>query len=116
MDIYAMTDKAVMQQIGKKLKERRIINGMKQTDLAGASGVSVFTISAVENGKAPSMMVIIQLLRALGDLDYLHNFFDDEIPSPIAYAKLMEKNRLRQRVKNSTYPQILNVAKAEPEW
>ena len=116
MDIYAMTDKAVMQQIGRKLKERRIINGMKQSDLADASGVSVFTISAVENGKAPSMMVIIQLLRALGHLDYLHAFFGEEVPSPIAYAKLMEKNKLRQRVKNSSYPQRLKAAEPESEW
>jgi len=114
MDIYAMTDNALMQQIGKKLKERRIINGMKQTDLASASGVSVFTISAVENGKAPSMMVIIQLLRALGNLDYLDSFFEERVPSPVAYAKLMEKNKLRQRVKNSTYPQVFQVA--ESEW
>ena len=109
-----MTDNALMQQIGKKLKERRIINGMKQTDLASASGVSVFTISAVENGKAPSMMVIIQLLRALGNLDYLDSFFEERVPSPVAYAKLMEKNKLRQRVKNSTYPQVFQVA--ESEW
>ena len=50
MDIYAMTDGALMKQIGSKMKELRIINSMKQSELASASGVSVFTISAVENG------------------------------------------------------------------
>ena len=44
----------------KGLKELRIERNMKQTELADASGVSVFTISSVENGKATSLLIIIQ--------------------------------------------------------
>lgn len=88
-----------MRQIGSKLKELRIIKGMKQTELSKASGVSVFTISAVENGKATSMLTIIQILRALENLDYLNQFFQQQEISPIAYAKLMEKNKRKERVK-----------------
>lgn len=116
MDIYAMTDGALMKQIGCKMKELRIINSMKQSELAAASGVSVFTISAVENGKAPSMMVMIQLLRALGHLDYLDQFLGERLPSPIAYAKMLNKNKLRQRVKISAQDQITPLKVAEPEW
>ena len=116
MDIYAMTDGALMKQIGSKIKELRIINSMKQSELASASGVSVFTISAVENGKAPSMMVMIQLLRALGHLDYLDQFFGERLPSPVAYAKMLNKNKLRQRVKISSQDQIKPFQVAEPEW
>lgn len=116
MDIYAMTDGALMKQIGSKMKELRIINSMKQSELASASGVSVFTISAVENGKAPSMMVMIQLLRALGHLDYLDQFFGERLPSPVAYAKMLNKNKLRQRVKISAQDQIKPFQVAEPEW
>ena len=61
MDVYALTDDAIMRQIGSKLKELRIIKGMKQTELSKASGVSVFTISAVENGKSTSLLTIIQM-------------------------------------------------------
>lgn len=88
-----------MRQIGSKLKELRIIKGMKQTELSKASGVSVFTISAVENGKTTSMLTIIQILRALENLDYLNQFFQQQEISPIAYAKLMEKNKRKERVK-----------------
>lgn len=101
MDVYSLTDDAIMRQIGSKLKELRIIKGMKQTELSEASGVSVFTISAVENGKTSSMLIIIQLLRALEKLDYLNQFFQQQEISPIAYAKLMEKNKLKERVKTS---------------
>lgn len=101
MDIYALTDDAIMRQIGSKLKELRIIKGMKQTELSVASGVSVFTISAVENGKTTSMLTVIQMLRALEYLDFLNQFFQQQEMSPIAYAKLMEKNKRKERVKTS---------------
>lgn len=101
MDVYALTDDAIMRQIGSKLKELRIIKGMKQTELSQASGVSVFTISAVENGKSTSLLTIIQILRALENLDYLNQFFQQQEMSPIAYAKLMEKNKRKERVKTS---------------
>ena len=101
MDVYTLTDDAIMRQIGSKLKELRIIKGMKQTELSKASGVSVFTISAVENGKSTSLLTIIQILRALENLDYLNQFFQQQEMSPIAYAKLMEKNKRKERVKTS---------------
>ena len=101
MDIYALTNDAILKQMGSKLKELRIIRGMKQTELAEASGVSVFTISAAENGKTTSMLTIIQILRALENLDYLSQFFQQQEISPIAYAKLMEKNKRKERVKSS---------------
>lgn len=99
MDVYSLTDDAVMRQIGSKLKELRIIKGMKQSELSEASGVSVFTISAVENGKTTTLLTIIQLLRALEQLDYLDRFFQQQEISPIAYAKLMEKNKRKERVR-----------------
>ena len=101
MDVYALTDDAIMRQIGSKLKELRIIKGMKQTELSKASGVSVFTISAVENGKSTSLLTVIQILRALENLDYLTQFFQQQEISPIAYAQLMEKNKRKERVKTS---------------
>ena len=116
MDVYALTNEAIMRQIGSKLKELRIIKGMKQTELSEASGVSVFTISAVENGKATSMLTIIQMLRALEDLDYLNQFFQEQEISPIAYAKLMEKNKRKERVKTSRSKSTTAELKNDEVW
>ena len=102
MDLYAQTNDAIMRQIGSKLKELRIEKNMKQAELADASGVSVFTISSVENGKSTSLLTIVQLLRALEHLDYLDSFFQEETISPIAYAKLMKNNKKKIRVKSSS--------------
>ena len=112
MDLYIQTNDAIMRQIGSKLKELRIERNMKQTELADASGVSVFTISSVENGKATSLLIIIQLLRALEHLDYLERFFQEEAISPIDYAKLLKNNKRKVRVKSSS----ADKNKDESEW
>ena len=112
MDLYAQTNDAIMRQIGSKLKELRIEKNMKQAELADASGVSVFTISSVENGKTTSLLTIVQLLRALEHLDYLNSFFQEETISPIAYAKLLKNNKKKIRVKTSN----TEINKGDSEW
>lgn len=101
-----------MRQIGSKLKELRIERNMKQAELADASCVSVFTISSVKNGKATSLLTIVQLLRASERLDYLDSFFQEEAISPIAYAKLLKNNKKKVRVKSSN----ANINKEDSEW
>ena len=112
MDLYIQTNAAIMRQIGSKLKELRIEKNMKQKELADAAGVSVFTISSIENGKTTSLLTVIQLLRALEHLDYLDSFFQEEAMSPIAYAKLMKKNKKKERVRSSAN----NTNNIDSEW
>lgn len=112
MDLYTLTNDAIMRQIGSKIKELRIEKSVKQAELADASGVSVFTISSVENGKSTSLLTIVQLLRALEHLDYLNSFFQEETISPIAYAKLMKNNKKKIRVKSSS----TDIKKGDSEW
>jgi transcriptional regulator with XRE-family HTH domain len=40
------------KEIGKKIKERRKIMSMKQSQLANYTGLSVVTLSQIESGKA----------------------------------------------------------------
>ena len=112
MDLYIQTNAAIMRQIGSKLKELRIEKNMKQKELADAAGVSVFTISSIENGKTTSLLTVIQLLRALEHLEYLDSFFQEEAMSPIAYAKLMKKNKKKERVRSSAN----NTNNIDSEW
>ncbi|MCR5114776.1 MAG: helix-turn-helix domain-containing protein [Bacteroidales bacterium] len=101
MDYHILTNEALMRQIGMKLKELRISKEMKQQELAAAAGLSVFTVSAVENGKGGSLLTLIQLLRALERLDQLDSFFQEPTFSPIAYAKLLNGDKKRKRIKSS---------------
>jgi transcriptional regulator with XRE-family HTH domain len=92
---YMLSDLAIMQQIGQKLRKIRLDKNITQSHLQVLSGVYRTTIGDVENGKNCSVLVIVQLLRALERLDLLDSFFEMQLPSPILYAKLQGQQRLR---------------------
>jgi y4mF family transcriptional regulator len=53
--------------LGKKLKQRRELLGLLQSQLAALSGVSTRTIQLVEQGKGnPSLDTLLQLADPLG--------------------------------------------------
>jgi len=53
--------------LGKRLRQRRELLGLLQTQLAALSGVSTRTIQLVEQGKGnPSLGTLIQLADPLG--------------------------------------------------
>ena len=58
------------------------------------------------------MLTIVQLQRALGHLDYLDAFFQEETISPIAYAKLLKNTKKKIRVKSSS----TKIIKDDSEW
>lgn len=62
-----------IQKLGKKIKERREILHLLQSQLADLSGISVRTIQLIEQGKAnPSLQTLIKLSDPLGlDLELL---------------------------------------------
>jgi len=54
------------QEIGKKIKDRRKIMSMPQSQLANYSGLSVVTISQIESGKAnPSCDTLNEIFHYL---------------------------------------------------
>ena len=54
------------QEIGKKIKERRKIMSLSQKQLAGYAGLSVVTLSQIENGKAnPSLETLNEIFHFL---------------------------------------------------
>ena len=96
-DRYMMTDNAILEQVGRKLKEIRVGQNVTQQSLAKASGISAFSVSQMENGHNPTLLSIVMVLRALGRLDVLDVFFEEQPFSPIIYAEMMKKHRKRKR-------------------
>ena len=88
MDIYALTDKAILVQVGLKLKEIRIEKNISQGELAKASGLSAFSISQMENGHNTSILSLVMALRALNKLEILK----DKPISPIALSEYEKKH------------------------
>lgn len=91
MDIYALTDKAILVQVGLKLKEIRIEKNISQGELAKASGLSAFSISQMENGHNTSILSLVMVLRALNKLEILDEILKDK-PIRIALSEYAKKH------------------------
>lgn len=53
--------------LGRAIRERRLALNLRQEDVAAQSGVSIPTVSAIENGKATAQIgLVLQICRDLG--------------------------------------------------
>ena len=95
-DIYALTDFAILAQIGQKLKEARIEQNISQKALADNCGLSTFSISQMENGHNTSLLSLVMVLRALNRLDVFSELFKQKPLSPVALSEMMKKMPKRQ--------------------
>ena len=95
-DIYALTDGAILAEIGTKLKEERVERNLSQKDLAAACGLSAFSISQMENGHNTSLLSLVMVLRALNRLEIF-----EELLRAIAMSEYMKKHPERKRAYNS---------------
>ena len=94
------TDRAILVELGNRIRQKRIQNRFKQSDLAQRAGISVYTLQKMEHGQSYNVTTLIQVLRALNELEQLELFLPPMEISPIELLKSKEKTRLR--VRNST--------------
>ena len=111
MDVYSLTDVALLALIGRKVKETRLEQNIKQKDVAENAGISVFALSSLENGHNCSLMTLIQVLRAMNRLDLLEVFFQEKQISPTAYARILDGEKVRERATKS-----VKGKNTESEW
>ena len=112
MNWVAMSDMAIVEQVGLFIKHTRLGLNKTQAQLAKEAGLNRWTISQIENGESINLTSLIQLLRALDSLYVFDTFkVTDEI-SPLAYAKLKKEQRERARSKT----QKINNKKDDPGW
>lgn len=97
IDIYELTDNAIMARIGLKLKEERVSRNVSQKELAKSCGLSMFSISQIENGHNTSLLSLIMILRALERLDILNDLFAEKELSPVEYSEAMKKMQMKER-------------------
>ncbi|NOU17362.1 MAG: helix-turn-helix transcriptional regulator [Bacteroidales bacterium] len=97
----AMSDNAIMGAIGEFIKQKRLQENKSQSQLAKEAGLNRWTLGQIENGESITLTSLIQILRVLNLLHLLDIFTIDDKISPIEYAKMKEKKRLRARNKNT---------------
>lgn len=90
---HQLTNLQIEQELGHRLKQRRLELNLSQAEVAEKSGLGRRTITAIENGEGSTLSTLIALLRALQALHYLEQFLPDPGPSPLMLAKLQEAPR-----------------------
>jgi transcriptional regulator with XRE-family HTH domain len=100
MDLYGMSDRAILREIGRRLRRRRLEQNLSQQRLAEMAGLNRTTVSELERGAAAGILTLIQLLRALGTLEELDSFLPDLGPSPLQLARMKGRERVRASRRN----------------
>lgn len=89
--IQLLSNPQIEQELGKRLKRKRLDLNLSQMEVATRSGLSRRTITAIENGEGSTLTTLIGLLRALNALDTLEEFLPDPGISPLALMNLQEE-------------------------
>ena len=110
MNFHALSDLAIQEELGRRVKALRLRRNMTQKALAEATLLSLNTIKALESGQA-KLSTLIAVLRELQALDQLQHFIPEITISPLELAK--SRGYQRQRASGER----LKVAeKDDVEW
>lgn len=66
-----LTDSAILEELGHRILEFRLIKNLSQLNLAREASVGVNTVYRIERGKSIQLSSLIQILRALDQLPLL---------------------------------------------
>ncbi|MEC3965134.1 helix-turn-helix transcriptional regulator [Flagellimonas halotolerans] len=89
------SNESILKELTKRVRQRRLNLNMTQEQLANTTGLHNQTIKNFESGNNTSLLTLIQILRAFGDLAALDKFLPDPGISPIQLLKLKGKERER---------------------
>lgn len=99
--LAASSDTALMKELGTFIKHNRLQQNKTQDELAREAGIVRSTLSLCERGENISLLIFIQLLRALKLLHLLKEFQVTNKVSPLQLAKLEQSGRIRSRRKST---------------
>jgi len=104
-----MTDKAVLEELGRRLANRRIAQELTQEELANETGISKRTLERLEAGQPSQFLTVVRALRGLNMLDLLEVAIPEETARPMDLLKM--KGKKRQRVFSKKKKQV-----ADNDW
>lgn len=94
-----LSDPAILQKMGRRMRDYRMRMEMTQSELAEKSGVSMGTIVRVEQGNPVSTLLLISILRTMGLLENLEVLLPELSISPLQMRKMQGKKVQRIRHK-----------------
>lgn len=101
-DIYEYSNPEIIRQLGRRYKEYRLRLGVTQQQVAEKVGLSIYTVSQFEQGRAGNLTMdsLLRLLRGIGYLEEMNKLLEPLPISPILQKKLAKQQRKRVRTKN----------------
>jgi putative transcriptional regulator len=88
-----MSDTAILNVIGTRVKQERLNQNRTQEILAEEARVGLNVIKNLESGEGCTLASLIRILRSLGKLDQLDMFLPEPGISPVQLAKFAGQQR-----------------------
>jgi transcriptional regulator with XRE-family HTH domain len=108
---HAMSDPAMLEQLGEFVKQTRLQQNKTQQKVATAAGINRSTMVQIEKGGGGTLLTLIQILRALEQLQIFEHFEIKQQFSPLQLAKLEQNKRQRASTTKKT-----QVKKPKSDW
>lgn len=109
MDFSAMSDKAVLHELGSRIRQLRLNRNITQEDLADRVLLSVGTVKSLEQGQG-KLTTLVAVLRELDAMQGLEQLLPEPRLSPQQLLK-MQGERRRRATSSKGKPQP-----EESEW
>lgn len=94
---FRLTDDAILNELGARLRARRLQANLSQDELAEQAGLNRKVIARIEAGGQTNSISLIRLLRALGLLESLDQLVPQVGPTPIELFNQQQGQKQRQR-------------------
>ena len=97
--------KEYIKELGRKIKEYRIMKEMSQQDLEDKTGVSIRSISRVERGESMQLDTLFKILLALDLGDNIDLLVPDQTKRPSYYLGKEDNKpkRVRKKTEKKTF-------------
>ncbi len=112
----SMSDQALISYIAAFIKHHRLEQNKTQDSLAYQSGISRSTLSLLERGETVTLATLIQVLRALNQLQVMESFSVQKNISPLLLAKMEQKKRTRASISGKSLIIKDNQNQKESDW
>lgn len=89
-----------LKQLGERLKQQRLSQGLTQRQLASRAGVGSASVGRMEDTGVGKTDTLLRLLTALNIADRLDAVLPEDTPSPLALLQQGAKQKTRLRVRH----------------
>lgn len=90
-----LSDRAVIEEIGRRITRRRIDMNLTQAMLAERAGIGKRTVERLENGDSTQLSSVVRMLRVLDLLPAVDAMIPEARIKPLDVVKLKGRQRKR---------------------